>query len=127
MEELVARISTAVGLDAATAEKAIGMVLAFLQKEGPEAEVAQIFAALPGAEAAAAAGAQESGGMMGGLMNMMGGGGVMGLGQKLMSAGLGMGEIQALSKELFAAVREKAGEDAVGAIVGAIPGLSQFV
>lgn len=128
MEELVQRIVAAVGLDQATAEKAIGTVLAFLQKEGPEAEVGQLFAAMPGAaEAAASAASAGGGGIIGGLMGMMGGGGVMGLGQQLMSAGLGMGQIQSLSKELFAFAREKGGEDTVGAIVGAIPGLSQFV
>jgi hypothetical protein len=65
---------------------------------------------------------------MGGLMNMMGGGGgVMALGQQLMGAGIGMGQIQTLSKEVFAYGREKAGEDVMGGIVGAIPGLGQFV
>jgi hypothetical protein len=64
---------------------------------------------------------------MGGLMGMMGGGGIMGLGQQLMGAGLSMGQMGDLGKELFAYGREKAGEDAMGAIVGAIPGLGQFV
>ena len=48
------------------------------------------------------------------------GGGVMALGQQLMSAGIGMGQITALSKEVFAYGQEKAGEDTMGAIVGAI-------
>ena len=38
-----------------------------------------------------------------------------------------MGEMQSVGKELFAFAREKAGEDAVGQIAGAIPGLSQFI
>lgn len=125
MDELVQRIVSTVGIDAATAEKAIGMVLGFLKKEGPAEEVNQLFAAMPGAEAAAAAHG-GGGGMMSGLMGMMGGG-VMALGQQLMSAGLGMGQIQTLSRELFAYAREKGGEDTVGAIVAAVPGLGQFV
>ena len=56
-----------------------------------------------------------------------GGGGVMALGQKLMSAGVPMGQMQPLGQELFAYGREKAGEDVMGPIVGSIPGLSQFV
>ena len=36
-------------------------------------------------------------------------------------------EIQTVSKEVFAFGREKAGEDVIGSIVGAIPGLGQFV
>jgi hypothetical protein len=127
MEDLVQRIAAAAGIDAGLATKAIGMILNFLQKEGPAAEVGQLIAALPGAEAAMA-GAQGGGGMMGGLMGMMpGGGGVMGLGAQLMGAGLSMGQVQTVSKEMFAYGRETAGEDAMGAIVGAIPGLGQFV
>ncbi len=127
MEELVARISAAAGIDATLATKAIGMILNFLKKEGPAAEVGELVAALPGAEAAMA-GASGGGGLMGGLAGMMpGGGGVMGLGASLMGAGLSMGQVQSVSKEMFAYGREKAGEDAMGAIVGAIPGLGQFV
>jgi hypothetical protein len=129
MQDLINRVVTNVGLDAALAEKAIGMILAFLKKEGPEAEIGQLMAAMPGAEALAAANApgEGGGGLMGGLMSMMGGGGVMALGQQLMGAGIGMGQIQGLSKEVFAYGQEKAGEDVMGAIVGAIPGLGQFV
>jgi hypothetical protein len=127
MEELVARISAAAGIDAALATKAIGMILNFLKKEGPAAEVGELVAALPGADAVMA-GASGGGGLMGGLASMMpGGGGVMGLGASLMGAGLSMGQVQSVSKEMFAYGREKAGEDAMGAIVGAIPGLGQFV
>ena len=127
MEELIARISAAAGIDAALATKAVGMILNFLQKEGPAVEVSQLIGALPGAEAAMAANT-GGGGLMGGLAGMMpGGGGVMGLGASLMGAGLSMGQVQGVSKEMFAFGREKAGEDAMGAIVGAIPGLGQFV
>ena len=126
MDELIARITAAAGIDAALATKAIGMILNFLKKEGPPAEVEQLVGALPGAEDAMANAGK--GGMMGGLAGMMpGGGGVMGLGASLMGAGLSMGQVQSVSKEMFAFGREKAGEDAMGAIVGAIPGLGQFV
>jgi hypothetical protein len=127
MEELLARITQATGLDAATAQKAIGIILAFLRKEGPPAEVDRLFAAIPGAEAAAAQASDSGGGgMAGGFMGMMGGG-VMALGTKLMSAGVSMGQMAPLGRELFAYGREKAGEDTMGAIVGGIPGMSQFV
>jgi hypothetical protein len=128
MEELLGRVVANVGLDQAMAEKAVGLIIGFLQKEGPAAEIAQLMEAMPGAAELASAHASEGGGgLLGGLMGMMGGGGVMALGQQLMSAGLGMRQITALSKEVFAFGREKAGEDVMGAIVGAVPGLSQFV
>jgi hypothetical protein len=126
MEELLARVTQATGLEQATARTAIGIILAFLKKEGPAAEVNQLFAALPGAEEAVAE-AGDGGG--GGLMGMMGsmGGGVMALGGQLMGAGVSMGQMQPLGRELFAYGREKAGEDVMGPIVGSIPGLQQFV
>lgn len=125
MEELIARVTQKTGLDAATAKKAIGIILAFLKKDGPATEVNQLIAALPGAEDAIA----QAGNGGGGLMGMMGamGGGVMALGGQLMGAGVSMGQMQPLGRELFAYGREKAGEDVMGPIVGSIPGLSQFV
>ncbi|MCA3563672.1 MAG: DUF2267 domain-containing protein [Methylocystis sp.] len=128
MEELINRLVASVGIDADLARKAVGIILGFLQKEGPPPEVTAMLDAMPGArELIAEYAGAGSGGVLGGLMGMMGGGGVMGLGQQLMSAGLSMGQLSEVGKETFAFGREKAGEDAMGAIVGAIPGLSQFV
>jgi hypothetical protein len=125
MEELLARVTQATGLDAQTATRAIGIILNFLRKEGPPAEVDQLLTAMPGSETAMEAGADGGGGLMGMIGGM--GGGVMALGGQLMGAGVSMGQMQPLGRELFAFGREKAGEDVMGAIVGAIPGLSQFV
>ena len=128
MEELLGRVTQATGLDQSTAKKAIGLILGFLKKEGPPNEVNQLLAALPGADDAMLMAGENSGGG-GGLMGMVGsmGGGVMALGGQLMAAGVSMGQMQPLGKELFAYGREKAGEDVMGPIVGSIPGLSQFV
>ena len=127
MDELIARVTKATGLDAATATKAIGLILGYLRKEGPPAEVNQLITALPGAEAAIAQGAGVGGGS--GLMGMMAGmgGGIMALGSQLTAAGVPMNQMQPLGRELLAYGREKAGEDVMGPIVGSIPGLSQFV
>ena len=130
MEDLITRISAAAGVAPDVAQKSIGIILNFLRKEGPPGAVAQVMQGLPGAEAAADAAASEAsgGGLMGGLGSMMGGGGgLMALAGQLSAAGLGMGEMQAVGKELFAAAQEKAGPDAIGEIAGAIPGLSQFI
>jgi hypothetical protein len=127
MDELIARVTQKTGLEASVARKAIGLILAYLQKEGPATEVNRLIAALPGADEAIRNAEGGTGG--GGVMGMMGamGGGVMALGGQLMGAGVSMGQMQPLGKELFAYGREKAGEDVMGQIVGAIPGLSQFV
>lgn len=127
MDELVDRISSSANLEPETARKAVGIILGFLQKEGPPEEVGKVMDAVPGArEAASSAVAEQSGtGLLGGLMG--GGGGLMGLAGQLTGIGLGMGEMQTVGRELFAFARERAGEDTVGAIAGAIPGLHQFV
>jgi hypothetical protein len=128
MDELIARLVADVGMERATAEKAVGIILDFLVKEGPADKVQPLLAKLPGTEAVMqrAASENEAGGVMAGTM---GGamGGVMGAGMRMMSAGLNMGQVQSVTRAVIAYTREKAGEDAVGEIVAAIPGLAQFV
>ncbi|MGL4323292.1 MAG: DUF2267 domain-containing protein [Beijerinckiaceae bacterium] len=124
MEELVSRVAAAAGVDADKAQTAIGMILSFLKKEAPGEAVDTLIAQVPDADSAMAN--AGGGGIMGAIGGMMGGG-IMGLGSQLMGAGLSMGEIQGVSRELFAYGREKAGEDTMGQIVGSIPGLSQFI
>jgi hypothetical protein len=120
MDELIGRLVANAGIDRATAEKAVAIIIAFLIKEGPSEQVRALTERLPGGEAfLSASGETDSGGF--------GIGGIMGVGTKLMAAGLSMGQVQAVTQEVIAFSREKAGEDVVGEIVAAIPGLSQFV
>jgi hypothetical protein len=121
MDELVGRLVASVGVDRTAAEKAVGIILQFLRKEGPADKVEELIKKLPGAEAAmqAAGSDNDAGGMFGG--------GVMAAGTRMMAAGLSMGQVQAVTRETIGFAREKLGEDAVGEIVGAIPGLGQFV
>jgi hypothetical protein len=120
MDELIGRLVANVGVDRATAEKAVGIILDFLRKEGPADKVQALLDRLPGAEALLAKQAEAGGGMF----SM---GGIMGAGTKMMAAGLSMGQVQSVTRETIAYAREKIGDDAVGEIVGAVPGLSQFV
>ncbi|WP_422373207.1 DUF2267 domain-containing protein [Hoeflea sp.] len=118
MDELINRITANVGIDADTAQKAVGAILAFLAKEGPADKVKEMLAAVPDSDALLAQAPAD------GMLSM---GGVMGLGQKLMGMGLGMGEISGVAKETVGYARENGGGDAVDEIVASIPGLSQFV
>lgn len=130
MNELVTRVAENVGLEPATAEKAVGMILGFLQREAADGPVAQMIESIPGATDLIAQYNGEGtggGGLLGGLMSAIGGGGVMALGQQLMSQGLGMGEITSLAKETIAFAKEKAGADVVDEVVASVPGLGQFV
>jgi hypothetical protein len=118
MDELIGRLVSDVGVDRGAAETAIGIILDFLAKEGPADKVQLLIAKLPGAEALQQKAAGAGGSGMGG---------VMGAGMSMMSAGLSMGQVQDVTRQFIAFAREKVGEDAVGEIVAAIPGLSQFV
>ena len=120
MDELIARLVANVGVDRTTAEKALGIILDFLRKEGPADRVQALIDKMPGAEALVQAQQADSGG----LFAM---GGIMGAGTKFMGAGLSMGQVQGVTREVISYAREKLGEDAIGEIVGAIPGLSQFI
>jgi hypothetical protein len=120
MDELIARLVANVGVDQAAAGKAVGIIFDFLSKEGPPDKVQALIDKLP--EAQALIQAQQSEG--GGMFSL---GGIMGAGTKMMAAGLSMSQVQGVTKEVIAYAREKGGEDAIGEIVGAIPGLSQFV
>ena len=127
MDELVELIVGTVGIDRSVAEKAVGIILDFLIKEGPEGAVNELLTALPGAREAAAAAdtsGEETGGA-GGLFGAMGG--LMGAANRLMAAGLTMSQVQSVTREVVAFARKKLGEDAVGQIVGSIPGLGQIV
>jgi hypothetical protein len=122
MDELVSRIVSNVGIEKSVATKAVGIMLDFFATEGPPDKVQALLARLPGAtEAIEAARAEGGGGFFGGM------GGIMGVGSRLMSAGLGMGEMQGVARQVVAYAREKAGEEEVNAIIDSIPGASQFI
>jgi hypothetical protein len=128
MQELIERIVQSTGLEASTVQNAVSMILGFLNKEGPQAEVGQLLGSMPGAEELIAQASEQGGGLLSSVMGMFGGaGGVMALGTQLMQEGLSMDQAMNLGKELFAYGREHAGEDVVGQIVAQIPGLSKFV
>ena len=122
MNELIERLVANVGVDRASAETALGIILDFLAKEGPPEKVQTLIERMPGADQLIASAREgEGGGLFGGM------GGVMAVGSRMMAAGLDMGQIQGITRETIGYAREKAGEDVVGDIVAAIPGLDQFV
>jgi hypothetical protein len=120
MDELVGRLVAEVGIDREVAARAVGIILAFLIKEGPPDKVKALLDRLPGSEAAVKVGDDAS-------APTFGIGGIMGAGTQLMALGLTMSQVQQVTRLVIAFTREKAGEDAAGEIVAAIPGLSQFV
>lgn len=123
MDDLIERLVANTGIERPVAEKSVGIILDFLLKEGPTEKVQALIDQMPGAAQLVAT--EQAGGGSSGFFGGMGG--VMGAANRLMAAGLSMGQVQSVTREVVGYARGKAGEDAVGEIVGAIPGLSQFV
>jgi hypothetical protein len=135
MENLIARVATAANLSPDVARKAVALIGDFIQREAPEEAVKELFEKAPAFPAIIASSSQTGGegmgaglkGLMGVASGAMGGGGLMALGSELLSLGLDMEQIQTIGKEVFGYAREKAGDEVVGEISAAIPGLSQFI
>jgi hypothetical protein len=135
MDNLIARVATATDIAPETARQAVSLVVDFIKREAPQDAVDKLLANAPALNAIVASGpgtgGEGMGGFVKGLMGVaagaMGGGGIMALGSQLIGLGLGMDQIQTIGKEVFAYAREVAGDDVVGEIAGAIPGLSQFI
>lgn len=144
MQELIQRITAATGIDEGLANKAVGMILGYVQRAGEDSAVANLLEQVPGAtdliaqfngaETEAVAEGASGGGLMGMAMGMLskvtGGaeeGGIMAIGQSLMSEGMDMGQIQNVAQETFQYAREQAGDEAVDAITSKIPGLNNFL
>jgi hypothetical protein len=117
MDELVGRLVADLGVDRATVKQAVGAIFDFLVQEGPSNTVRPLLARLPGAEALMRKAADQS---TGGFDTASG---VIGAGMRMMAAGLSMGRVQSIGREVIVYAREKAGADVVGATVAAIPGL----
>ena len=134
MENLIAEVATGANVAPDVARKAVALILDFLRREAPEETMHALFDKAPALRAVAATastGGEGLGGTLRGLMGTgagaMGGGGLMALGGDLMNLGLDMDQIQGVSKQVFLYAREKAGDEVVGEISAAIPGISQYI
>ena len=135
MPNLIARVATAADTTPDVARQAVALVIDFIKRDAPDEAVHKLLDKAPGLKAIVASvnstGGEGMGDTVKGLMGVsagsMGGGGIMALGNQLLGLGLGMSQIQTIGKEVFAYAREVAGDDVVGEIAAAIPGLSQFI
>ncbi len=114
MDELVAKVADATGVDPATARKAIVIILQFLSNAGPRDKVQHLVDALPGAREAAGDGADGPGDIMGAF-------------GALTAAGLGMGDVQSVAAAFGQHARDQIGPETFDQVVAGIPGLNQFV
>jgi hypothetical protein len=126
MQELVARIAQATGLDRERAERGLAIVLALIKSHGDAKKVTALFEKMPGAEELAEGQAAAKSGLIGRL-----GGGLMGAPlaavSQLQAAGFSMAQIKVLGSEVLTYAREKAGDRLVREAAGSIPGLAGYL
>ena len=135
MENLIARVASAANTTPEIARQAVALIVDFLCREGPEDAIETLMNSAPALKAIVASSSPTGGegmghfvkGLMGTGAGAMGGGGLMELGSSLMELGLGMDQIHAVGKTTFEYARITAGDDVMGEISSAIPGLSQFI
>jgi hypothetical protein len=121
MDELVGRIVSNVGIEPSVAAKVVGIMLDFFTNQGSPERMQAFLDRLPGAAEAIEAARAYRGGFFGALP------GIMGAGNRMMSAGLTMGQIQPVVREFVAYARENGGAEEIDEIIGSIPGASQFI
>lgn len=132
MEELVARLTVALGVDAETARIAAGHVLGFFQKAFPDIGN-ELVEKIPGArEAVAAAAAKRDKrsllGTLGGVGSAIGGKAeVLALSAKLTAMGLSANQLPRLARVIFGYAEQVIGRPKLQKMTDTIPKLSQFL
>lgn len=114
MDEMVAEIAKSAQLDPATARSAVGLIIAFIHRAGPQPAVDKMIAGMPGAAELA----KESGGRAGNLLTVYG---------ELSDLGLGFGDVERLARAFVVEARKRVGTREVDAVIAGVPGLGQFV
>lgn len=155
MQEIIDKIAAQAGIDPATADKAVAMIVGFIASHAPAEYVDMVKQYVPGFDQMAAAGAAHTeaaaaeaggGGLMGALGGLMGGGGIagalgslmggsegggMGAGLALLgnlqNEGLDIGQIKDIGTSLVAQLKEVAGDENVDKLLAQIPGASHLI
>lgn len=156
MQEIIDKIAAQVGIDPATADKAVAMIVDFISAHAPAEYVDMVKQYVPGFDQMAAAGAAHAeaaaaeagggGGLMGALGGLMGGGGIAGALGSLMGGsegggmgaglallgnlqkeGLDIGQIKEIGTSLVGQLKQVAGDENVDKLLAQIPGASHLI
>jgi hypothetical protein len=123
MQDLITKIVAETGLIPQKAEQAVGILLNLLETQGDRAKVADLFAAIPGAQDLAA---KHGGGLMGMMAGGMMGGPLV-VFAKLQGAGLNMDQIKTVATRTLQHAKDTAGIARVRAAAANIPGISGYL
>ncbi len=156
MQEIIDKIAAQVGIDPATADKAVAMIVDFISSHAPAEYVDMVKQYVPGFDQMATAGAAHAeaaaaeagggGGLMGALGGLMGGGGIAGALGSLMGGsegggmgaglallgnlqkeGLDIGQIKEIGTSLIGQLKQVAGDENVDKLLANIPGASHLI
>jgi hypothetical protein len=129
MQNLIANITSTLGLDAAKAEKAVGILLNLVSTQGDETKVEALFAKMPGAkELVMTHGGDGAGGV--GFMGILAGGlmgGPLAMITKLQAMGLSTDQIKQIGTLTIDHAKQQAGVKAVREAAAHIPGLNSYI
>jgi hypothetical protein len=129
MQDLIAKIMTATGLDEARSEKAVGILLNLVATQGNKPKVAELFEKMQGAaELVAAHGGDGAGGA--GFMGILAGGmmgGPLAMITKLQAIGLNVNQIKQVGTLTLDHAKESAGIETVREAASNIPGLNSYI
>ena len=118
MDELIERIERRVGVAPDTARKSIAAILNYLDKNAPKKRMAELYAAVPEAEALVT---RRRGGIFSAFSN-----GLMSIYTQLTSEGFTIEQMQIAGEEVVAFAREKAGDEVVDDLIESTPGVRQL-
>lgn len=125
MDQLVARLSARLGVDAATARQLIAITIRFLAREAPAGAVTPLFATHPWLTDLAAAPGEAphapADRHFGGMARLME------VADEMMGYGLTMTQVQDAVRETVDYARETVGAEPVDSLVRTIPGLRVVV
>lgn len=134
MDELIKQLTSQIGIDSSSANKAVGTVMSLLKKEGGDDLFGKIAAAIPGAQAAAdtTPAPTESaggGGLLGSVMGMFGGSAGKGfaLAAALKALGIKEDKLGSFATIVIDFIKQKAGADVVNQLVAKLPMLKSLL
>jgi hypothetical protein len=129
MQDLIEKVSATTGLDAAKAEKAIGILLNLVVTQGDKTKVEALLAKMPGAgDLVMQHGGDGAGG--GGFMGILAGGlmgGPLAMITKLQAVGLTMDQVKQVGTLTLEYAKVKAGTKLVREAAAHIPGLNTYI
>jgi len=133
MDELIKQLTTQLGINPASANQAVGMVLALLKSEGGTDLFEKLSASIPGAEASANAAPAPNeiseGGLLGSVMGMLGGAGGKGLSlvAALKALGIDQQQLAPFATIVINFIKQKAGSDVVDQLLAKLPILKSLI